>query len=137
MSSKVLTIDDEAELSEVAELFESKNIKRAPVLNAAGQLVGIVSRANFVHAIANASRPRTDPSDVNDDDITAALTKELATHAWWRGGANSVTVSNGVVHFWGYYSTPDELDAARVAAENIPGVERVEEHRNRYPIAYA
>ena len=136
MSKDVATVGGEDSLSEVAELFEKKHIKRAPVLDAKGRLVGIVSRANFVSAIARSAEAPADESPKDDASISTALVQELESHLWWRTGTNSLTVLNGVVHFWGYYNTADELNASRVAAENTPGVVRVEEHRTRYPMAY-
>jgi osmotically-inducible protein OsmY len=41
-------------------------------------------------------------------------------------------VIDGVVHYFGTVQSDDQQDAARVAAENIPGVRGVEDHRVRY-----
>ena len=136
MTRQVVTVQADASLGDVAELFERHHIRRAPVVDAAGHLVGIVSRANFVQAIASASAEGGTESR-DDDAIHESLAGELGTHIWWRSGVNSITVSGGVVHFWGFYNSEEELAAARVAAENTPGVTRVEEHRSRYPVAYA
>jgi hypothetical protein len=40
-------------------------------------------------------------------------------------------VVDGVVHYWGIGGAADR-SAARVAAEEIPGVKRVEDHRADY-----
>jgi len=37
-----------------------------------------------------------------------------------------------VVHLWGFVGSEDERAAARVAAENVPGVRSVEDHRLAY-----
>jgi osmotically-inducible protein OsmY len=42
-----------------------------------------------------------------------------------------VIVTGGVVHYWGILDYDDQPDAARVAAENVPGVRKVEDHRMR------
>jgi osmotically-inducible protein OsmY len=44
-----------------------------------------------------------------------------------------VAVTDGVVHYFGTIDSEDQRQAARVAAENVPGVRRVEDHR--LPIA--
>ena len=36
---------------------------------------------------------------------------------------------DGVVHYLGLIDTEDQRNAARVAAENVPGVRGVEDHR--------
>ena len=51
MSSKVASVCDETPLEEIASLLSRKRIKRVPVLRD-GKLVGIVSRADVVRAIA-------------------------------------------------------------------------------------
>ena len=45
----------------------------------------------------------------------------------------TVAVTDGVVHYFGTIDSEDQRQAARVAAENVPGVRRVEDHR--LPIA--
>jgi osmotically-inducible protein OsmY len=44
-----------------------------------------------------------------------------------------VIVTDGVVHYFGIFDAEDQRRAARVAAESVPGVRRVEDHR--LPIA--
>lgn len=51
MTKPVKTTDEETELGELAELMSENDIKRLPVLRD-GRLVGIVSRADVVRAIA-------------------------------------------------------------------------------------
>lgn len=46
--------------------------------------------------------------------------------------ASNVIVTDGVVHYFGTIQSDDQQDAARVAAENIPGVRGVEDHRVRF-----
>jgi osmotically-inducible protein OsmY len=42
-----------------------------------------------------------------------------------------VTIKNGVVHLWSSYLSEQEKRALIVAAENIPGVRRIEDHLRR------
>ena len=63
MTRDVITTPPDAELHEVAALLERNAIKRVPVVEN-GELVGIVSRANLVHAVVglramHKSRPET------------------------------------------------------------------------------
>ena len=51
MSCEVIAVGEETAVSEIARLFAERNIKRVPVLRD-GKLVGIVSRADIVHAVA-------------------------------------------------------------------------------------
>jgi hypothetical protein len=93
----------------------------------AGSLVGIVSRANLVEALAVRAPPRA-PSGESDEALRRRLLGELLPRPWWHACSN-VIVDDGVVHLWGVYAEPDDREAARVAAENTPGVRRVEDHR--------
>ncbi len=51
MSHEVTVVDEETSVSEIAMLLTERKIKRVPVVRD-GQLVGIVSRADIVHAVA-------------------------------------------------------------------------------------
>ena len=62
MSNNVVTVDEEADLSHVATLMAENGIKRLPVIRN-GKLVGIVSRADLLHAIATARLDDTAPGD--------------------------------------------------------------------------
>lgn len=53
MTSPALTIRDEDSLDDCTDLMESRKVRRMPVVNAAGALVGIVAQADVAR---NASR---------------------------------------------------------------------------------
>ncbi len=52
MTSDVVTVQPRMAVSEVVKCLADRNIKRVPVVNEAGHLVGIVSRADVVAAMA-------------------------------------------------------------------------------------
>jgi CBS domain-containing protein len=60
MSAPVITVPDTADLVEVAEVLSMQRIKRAPVLRE-GRMVGIVSRADLVRAVAQSNEPAPEP----------------------------------------------------------------------------
>ena len=51
MSKKIVSIDEETPVEEIAQLMMTHHVKRVPVIHG-DQLVGIVSRADIVSAIA-------------------------------------------------------------------------------------
>ena len=55
MTPNVITATPETSLDEIAILLEKNSIKRVPIVKD-GQLVGIVSRANLVQAVASAPK---------------------------------------------------------------------------------
>ena len=134
MTRDVISVTDTTELADVAMLLETKRIKRVPVLRD-GRLVGIVSRANLVQALAVT---KSDPGiDANSDDRTIRdqLIAELMGQEWFKAlewfkiWAADIIVRGGVVHFWlSADQSEEERRALRIAAENIAGVRRVEEH---------
>lgn len=131
MTREVVSVAPDTGLAEIATLLEKRRIKRVPVLSE-GNLVGIVSRANLVQAIA-ATRPgssRVTPP--LDSVIRGRLLAELDHQSWWAGPNSQVIVMDGVVHYWGVARSDLEREAARVAAENVPGVRGVEDHRLVY-----
>jgi len=133
MTREVISVTETTDLTEIAMLLETKRIKRVPVLRE-GQIVGIVSRANLVRALAVTKSDAVDDAD-DDRTIRAKLLAELMgqewfkTQDWFKIWAADVIVRDRVVHFWLVANqTEEERRALRVAAENIAGVQRVEEH---------
>ena len=104
--------------------MERHRIKRLPVMRD-GQMVGIVSRANLMHALASLAREA--PAPAGDDSairerILAALAKQP-----WALGVN-VVVKNGVAELWGTIMDERERQAFIVATENVAGVKKVHDH---------
>jgi CBS domain-containing protein len=127
MTESVITVDDTTPIAEIARILETRRIKRVPVLRD-GKLVGIVSRANLLRALATRLQA-TAPSQVDDQRIRTALLTELRAHKWGAMVAQlDVTVENGVVELWGVVHSQEQKMAVRVLAENMPGVTRVEDH---------
>ena len=126
MTRNVITAAPEAQLGAIANLLEKNRIKRVPIIED-GRLVGIVSRANLLKAIA-ASHPEAQPAAAGDDStIREAILERLKKEPWSSSWIN-VTVQNGVVDIWGMASSEAERKAARVAAEVTPGVVAVNDN---------
>ena len=131
MTRDVKTADPEAPLLEIADLMEENHIKRVPIVNKGGDLVGIVSRANIIQVIAGA-RPKLQIS-LPDATIRETLLKELRRQSWAHAHKLNATVTNGIVDLWGFAQSETERQAIRVAAEAIPGVVAVNDHLLREP----
>lgn len=132
MTDNVISIQESTALDQIADLLETHRIKRVPVLRA-GKLVGIVSRANLVQALASMPPYTIMPAAPSDAEIRAMLMGEIWGRKWSYIGRN-VIVRDGVVHLWGSVWSAEEVRATRVAAENIPGVKGVEEHIDTHEI---
>jgi CBS domain-containing protein len=134
MTAPVVTVTADTPVRDIAALLETRQIKRVPVVQD-GRLVGIVSRANLIQAMASSMGSPTDSGLVSDQKIRDALLEELRRHRWAASPTEAnVIVNDGAVHLWGWIRSEDERRAMVVAAKNIPGVCRVEDH-TQYPPA--
>jgi CBS domain-containing protein len=128
MTRDVVTVTEDTDLGEVAEVLEAKRIKRVPVVRD-GKVVGIISRANLVRALGATKGAPPREGEGDDRTIRARLLAELGGEEWARIWPEDIIVRDGVVHFWLSEDEPEEKkQALRVAAETIPGVRGVEEH---------
>jgi CBS-domain-containing membrane protein len=126
MTSDPVSVTEDTSLDEIVKLMEKRQIKRVPVLRD-GRLVGIVSRANLLHALAGLAR-EVKPTVQSDEAIRALLLAELAKQSWAPVALIDPIVRNGVVELWGTITDERERQALVVAAENVPGVKAVEDH---------
>jgi CBS domain-containing protein len=125
MTSDVRTVTEDASLEDVVNLMEKYHVKRVPVLREK-KIVGIVSRANIVRAVAAIGRQAGRGGVAGDDaQIRRQLLELLEKQRWAPIGTMNVEVSNGVVIFTGTIYDDRQRDALRVAAENIPGIKQV------------
>jgi CBS domain-containing protein len=123
MTSGAISVSEDTPLSEIAALFEQKQIKRVPVVKD-GKLIGIVSRSNLVQALATVVG-RMDQHDETDRQIRLELQSRLQQQSWTDFGSRNITVSDRVIHLWGLVGSEAERKALLALAENVPGVARV------------
>ena len=125
MTRNVVTASPDMALHEIAALLEKHAIKRVPIVRD-GQLVGIVSRANLIQALASGRKELEIPlSDVN---IRDKLLTRLKAQKWAHTSMLNVTVNDGVVDLWGVTTSDAERKAVCVAAETTPGVRAVNDN---------
>jgi CBS-domain-containing membrane protein len=131
MTRQVVTASPETPLHEVAALLEKHSIKRVPIMEN-GQLVGIVSRANLVQAVAAAGKGLNIP--LSDTTIRNKLLAHLNAQNWTSTNPLNVMVNSGVVDLWGIARSESERKAIRVAAETTPGVCAVRDNMKLWPV---
>ncbi|WP_213770520.1 CBS domain-containing protein [Bradyrhizobium sp. dw_78] len=123
MSSSVVSASEDTSLEEIATLFERHRIKRVPILRD-GKLVGIVSRANLIQALASAniaSKSNPDP----DRAIRRDILDRLQQQSWTDFGKRNIIVNDGSVHIWGLVNSEQERKALLTLAESVPNVKSV------------
>jgi CBS domain-containing protein len=124
MTPDPCVVSENVALEKVVELMERHRIKRLPVVRA-GRMVGIVSRANLMHALASLARdvqPPAGPDWAIRNQILTALANQR-----WAPNVN-VVVKNGVAEVWGCITDDRERQGIIVAVENVAGVEKVHDH---------
>ncbi len=106
--------------------MEHRRVKRLPVMRGA-QVVGIVSRANLMRALAAIGREAPAPA-MSDAAIRKQLLAEFEKQPWVPVALIDATVKDGVVELWGTILEGSQGEAIRVLAENVPGVKKVVSH---------
>jgi CBS domain-containing protein len=126
MTAEVQTVDEATPIEDIVDLMERKRIKRAPVL-CGGQVVGIVTRSNLMHAMVSLARV-AQPAATDGASIREHLLAEIQKEQWAPAASVNVVVHDGVVELWGVIVDERQRAALKVAAENIPGVKAVKDH---------
>ncbi len=125
MTADPQTVTEDDSLEKVVEIMERHRVKRLPVMRG-GQLVGIVSRANLMYALASLARDTEAPASTDDAAIREQILASLAKQPW--APHANVVVKNGVAELWGVITDEREREGLIVAVENVPGVKRVHDH---------
>ncbi len=130
MTRNVITAAPDAPLNEIATMLEEHAIKRVPIVRN-GELVGIVSRANLVQAVATSGSKLDIPS--SDAAIRQKFISRLNKQRWAPTVLLNATVNDGIVDLWGFVDSETERKAVKVAAEATPGVRAVNDHMTVRP----
>src|SRR3954453_8208223 len=125
MTPNPFTVTEDATLEDIVEAMETNGVKRLPVMRG-NELVGIVSRANLLQAVASLAREIPDPTA--DDDHIRRRVIDILEKNDWRPMGLGVVVRDGIVHLSGVITDERSRQAAIVAAENISGVKKVHDH---------
>ena len=126
MTPSPYTVTEDTPVADAASLMERQHIKRLPVLRGE-QVIGIVSRANFLRAVASATVRATE-SPLGDAAICERLNAEIQAMSWTTPNLIEVSAKNGIVDLWGSIIDERTRKGLTVAAENIPGVKLVRDH---------
>jgi CBS domain-containing protein len=125
MTREPITIAEDATVEEIVTSMETHGVKRLPVMRG-DKLVGIVSRANLLQAVASLVREIPDPT-ADDDHIRKRIIAGIDKNDWSPFGLN-VIVRDGIVHLSGVITDERSRQAAMVAAQNVAGVKQVHDH---------
>ena len=115
MSSPVRSIGPLATAGEAARLMTDRGVKRLPVVDEAGRLVGVISRSDLLDVFLR------DDGEIRQEIVERAVMPELrAEHPDVR-----IDVRDGVVTLTGTVKARSTAGAIVAAAEHVEGVVRV------------
>ena len=126
MTRDVITATPDTPLQDIANILEKNSIKRVPIIKD-GKMVGVVSRANLLQALASL-RKQIEGGTPNDTKIRETVVQRLNAEPWLRSSLINVIVQDGTVELWGIVDSPTEKKAVRVAAEETAGVRAVNDN---------
>jgi CBS-domain-containing membrane protein len=127
MTREVVSAEPDTPVAEIATLLERHRIKRVPIVQN-GKVVGIVSRANLIQALATFRRKALEPRPIADAELRESVVSRLRSEPWVRPNLVNVTVTDGTVDLWGIVDSQVEKQALRVAVETVPNVKAVNDN---------
>ena len=132
MTKNPVTIAEDTPLADIVETMEAHRVKRLPVLRG-DRLVGMVTRTDFLPAVARLVRRTVAQAGAPNDDRVRELVIAAMADAPWRPCAMNIAVNGGIVSLRGSVRSEKARQAAIIAAENVPGVKKVEDGLTIYP----
>jgi CBS domain-containing protein len=115
MSTEPVTCTPDDTVTVAARIMSKNNVKRLPVMDSAGNLVGIVSRADLMSVFAR-------PDERIASDVRLGGVEELVG----AGDSVDVNVTDGVVRLNGKVGTTTEKRMLEEFARHVAGVVSVE-----------
>lgn len=126
MTRHVTSVQEDAELADVAAILDRNKIKRVPVVRD-GKVVGIIARSDLVKALSK-SPATASSANVDNGTLHRTLTDKIRSLPWLETSFLNVVVNDGVVRLWGYVGSNDQRRALRVLVEETEGVKSVEDN---------
>ncbi len=123
MTRHVITVTPTTSLSEVAGVLDTHRIRQVPVADG-GKLVGMISRADLVRKLAEASMTSTAARPQNGQ-LQKAIWDAIKSQAWLDAAFINVSVKDGNVELYGAVSSDAQRQALRVLVENVAGVRSI------------
>lgn len=112
MTAPAVTITAKRPLAEVANVMIDQGVKRLPVVDADGVLIGIVTRADLVRAFVR-----------SDEEILAEIRDDVIRRTLWiESDSIQVAVENGEVRLSGAVDTKADAEMIPSFIQRVPGV---------------
>jgi CBS-domain-containing membrane protein len=125
MTRLVVSVSENASLAEVADVLDTHRIRQVPVVSD-GRLIGMISRADLVRALAevNITAPATRP---DNGALQEAIWDQIKSQPWLKSAFVNLAVKDGVVELWGAVESNEQRRALKILVERVSGVKSVED----------
>ena len=121
MTHPVISVGEDADLSEIARTLDEHKVKRLPVLQD-GKLVGIISRADIVRALSQTEVVRPSMSDAA---LEKSLQEKMRAQDWLEDTFINLAVRDGAVELTGFVASAEQRRALHVLIEATDGVHKI------------
>ena len=112
MSAPAVTIGQKRPLTDAANTMIDERVNRLPVVDDAGKLIGIVTRADLVRAFVR-----------SDDEIAKEIRDDVIHRTLWIApGSVEVVVEDGNVRLTGKVETKADAELIPAFVQRVPGV---------------
>ena len=126
MTPEPVTITEDTPLDVVVCLLEERRIKRLPVVRS-GVVVGIVSRANLLHALASRAREQPNEGEPMRQSARRSMPSSTGSGGFPRISSTSWCVTQRL-RLGARSSTNASVRRCRSLVENVPGVKHISDH---------
>jgi len=124
MVKNVISVAEDCPVERISTILETNRIKRVFVVRHE-KIIGVVSRANLLHALASA-KPR-ESVEVDDRMLRKSLLAEIEKTGIRMQFVNAV-IADKTANIYGTVQTSEEKQALAVAAKNVAGLNEVNLH---------
>jgi CBS domain-containing protein len=131
MTTVIVSISYDASLADIAEAFDTHHIRQLPVMRE-GKMVGIVSRADLVRALAESTKTLTREGPTNGQ-LQKALWEKIRAQSWLKSAYLNLSVRDGVVDLYGAVQSSDQHRALLVLVKSVVGVRQVVDNLSVMP----
>ena len=131
MTRVVVSVPHDASLAKVADVLDAHRVRQVLVMRD-GKMVGIISRADLVRALADTASTATSPRTANGQ-LQKLIWEQIRAQPWLQSAYLNVAVKDGVVDLYGAVDSTDQRRALLVLVNRVAGVQKVEDNLTLMP----
>ena len=126
MTRTVVAVSPDTKIPHIVNLLDQHRIKRVPVVDAMGKVVGVVSRADILAAFVSSALGKKSDVALSDAAASAEIRRRLDAESWSDMALLNISVARGVAKVRGVCAMPAVYDAVRTLCEGVPGIRHVD-----------